>query len=187
MIWCAKKEERNIVSKCEVGQASQSKDQKERLLSHNLSSDCSASQGGQDELQFAGAVEGRGGARFRRHSHCCESYCTAQTSFYMILMNRTAGSELKLAPMSVLPRLHSGQACLELSTQLISVLPCARSFPFSLSEYLWTRKMVDFYCDLQCGPFSGFSLLLKPLCFIGDFRTLIFALPLMCLGSLVVE
>lgn len=34
---------------------------RKRLLSHNLSSDCSASQGGQDELQFAKAGEGRGG------------------------------------------------------------------------------------------------------------------------------
>lgn len=114
-----------MVSKCELGQASQSKYQKERLLSHNLSSDCSASRGGQDELQFAGAGEGRVGATFRRHSHCCESYCTAQASFYKISMNIIACSELKLVPMNVLPRLHSGQACLELISTVICSIDCA--------------------------------------------------------------
>lgn len=78
--------------------------------------------------------QGKGGVgTLRRDSHCCDSYCAAQASFSKIFMNRAACSELKRAPLSVLPQHHSGQACLELSMQLTSVLPCASSMPFWVS------------------------------------------------------
>lgn len=114
---------------------------------------------------------GRGRAGFKRHSHCCESYCTAQASFYRILMNRAACSELMIAPMSVLPGFHSGQACLQLSTQLTSVLPRARNFPFSLSicgSGRWLMSSV--ICDVGsvfflCPSVSYVNLRTLILCF----------------------
>lgn len=136
-----------------MGWASQSKDQK--AVAAQLHKEVKVSSSLLEQGQ-GGAGPDLGGIHI-----CCKSYCIAQASFYKILMNRTACSELKIAPMSVLPRLHSGQTCLELSAQLIAVLRCARSFPLSLSEYLWTRKMLDL-CDLRCGLFSGFNLFYRP-------------------------